>query len=144
MNVVMRLCFGLLLGGICAASPSVAQNLPRGSYLGSCSGAHIEGDTLIAHCRTVNGFEERSALSDVNRCAGDIANDNGALRCTYGRGPVAGAPPPGVVRASERCDGLRRDEHELRDRVEHTWDPIERARLEGRLNELRMTADQCR
>lgn len=146
MKLATGLCFGLLLTGVCAASPVYAEGIPRGSYLNTCDGARVEGDSLIAKCRTRNGFEQRSALADVNRCVGDIANDNGVLRCTYGRpGAVVVAPgQPGGIRTAERCDGLRHEARELRERMDREWNPLERSRLEGRLNEVRMQEERCR
>jgi len=145
MKLATGFCFGLLLAGVCAASPSYAEGIPRGSYLNTCDGARVEGDNLIAKCRTRNGSEQRSALADVNRCVGDIANDNGVLRCTYGRpGGGAAGPGPGEVRTAGRCDGLHHEARELRERMEREWNPLERSRLERRLNEVRVQEERCR
>jgi hypothetical protein len=145
MKLSTGLSLGLLLAGLCAASPGYAEGIPRGSYLNTCDGARVEGDDMIARCRTRGGIEQRSALSDVSRCVGDIANDNGVLRCTYGRpGGVTAGPPPGAVRTADRCDGLHHEARELRERVEREWNPLERSRLEGHLNEVRLQEDRCR
>ena len=37
----------------------------------------------------------------------------------------------------ERCFGLRRESDELRSRIEREFNPMQRARTEGRLRELR-------
>jgi hypothetical protein len=143
MKLSTALSLSLLLAGICAATPSYAEGIPRGSYLNTCDGARVEGDNLIARCRTRGGIEQRSALSDVNRCAGDISNDNGVLRCAYGRPGGVAVAPPGAVRAADRCDGPRHEARELHERIERTWDPLERARLEGRLDEVRAQGPGC-
>lgn len=129
----------LLLATLCWTSPALAQGIPEGSYLRSCNGARVEGDTLIARCRRVDGFEQRSALPDMHRCAGDIANDNGQLRCNYRPGPPPG-PPPGYY---ERCEGLRHEAHDLRERIERTWNPVERARLEEHLRDVHYRLERC-
>jgi hypothetical protein len=133
-------CVAVLLGVIGLASTSLAQGLPAGSYLRSCNGVRIEGDTLIARCRRVDGFEQRSVLNDVHRCVGDIANDNGELRCAaYRPGPPPG-PPPGFA---ERCADLRHQAFDLRTRIDREWNPIERGRLEERLRGVRYDLDRC-
>ena len=50
----------------------------------------MQGSTLSAVCRTVDGRERPTALN-VARCVGDIGNNNGNLQCNYD----GGAPQPG-------------------------------------------------
>ena len=97
MKIVMGALAVVLLTGIGWSATAEAQGLPQGSYLQSCNGARIQGDTLVARCRTADGREERSALASVNRCVGDIGNNNGMLQCSYAGGPppYGQAPPPG-------------------------------------------------
>src|ERR1700675_2639216 len=92
MKIVMGALAAVLLTGIGWSAGAQAQGTPGGSYLRSCEGAHIEGDTLVARCRTVDGREQRSALAGVNRCVGDIGNNNGQLQCSFG-GPGRGQAP---------------------------------------------------
>jgi len=97
MKIVMGALAAVLLTGFGWSASAVAQGVPQGSYLRSCQGAHIEGDTLVARCRAVDGGEQRSALAGVNRCVGDISNNNGQLQCSYGgpgraQGPGNGGP----------------------------------------------------
>src|SRR5215213_10786922 len=44
----------------------------------------------------------------------------------------------------ERCVGLHREAQMLRHRLDREWNPMERARTEGRLREVRERADRCR
>ena len=44
----------------------------------------------------------------------------------------------------ERCGGLHREAEMLRHRMDREWNPIERARIEGRLREVRERAEACR
>jgi len=67
-----------------AAIPAQAQGVPGGSYLQSCTNVHIFGDRVIADCRRMDGGWDRTALRDIDRCVGGIANMNGRLTCTYG------------------------------------------------------------
>ena len=90
MKIVMGALAAVLLTGIGWSATAEAQGVPQGSYLRSCNGARIQGDTLIARCRTVDGREQRSALASVHRCVGDIGNNNGQLQCTYGGGRAQG------------------------------------------------------
>src|SRR5439155_7984974 len=102
-----------------------AQGLPQGTYLRSCSGARVEGDMLVARCRTADGREQRTALAQIGRCTGDIGNHGGVLVCNHADGapaygqvlsergraaPYYGAPPPayGERGYGERGYGERR------------------------------------
>src|SRR5580765_8428781 len=151
MKIVMGALAAVLLTGIGWSATAEAQGIPQGSYLRSCNGARIDGDTLVARCRTVDGREQRSALATVNRCVGDIGNNNGQLQCNYGGGRAQGIPAPGPgerygerrggegvgSERGEHCRGLRREAEELRERLQREFNPIERARTEGRLREVR-------
>ena len=67
-----------------AAVPAQAQGVPGGSYLESCAHVRMFGDRLVAECRQMDGGWARTALGDVGRCVGGIANLNGQLTCNYG------------------------------------------------------------
>jgi hypothetical protein len=75
----------LLITGSMFLQPAYAQSKPQGSYRSSCTDARVEDRT---ECRLADGREQRTSLSDVNRCDGDIGNDNGALTCSHGQ-PMA-------------------------------------------------------
>ena len=63
--------------------------IPGGSYAQTCQDVRIRGNDLEARCQTANGDWRTTRLSSFDRCGGDIANDNGSLRCTgsgYGYG----------------------------------------------------------
>src|SRR5437588_8421695 len=132
MKIVSGALAAVVLAGLGWSIPAQAQGLPQGSYLQSCSGARMEGDTLVARCRTRDGREERSALAGVNRCVGDIGNSNGSLRCNFGPGRAAVAPgarEPGCgSERGERCGGLRREAEDLRVRLDRGFNPLDRAR----------------
>ncbi|HEY4472997.1 MAG TPA: CVNH domain-containing protein [Stellaceae bacterium] len=147
---------GLLLAGIAWMQPATAQGLPHGTYLRSCTGAMLRGDTLVATCQRADGREQRTSLADVRRCVGDIGNNNGNLQCNYGGGRAGPGPgyeerhygQPGYgergygerrygEEARERCFGLRREADDLRIRLDREFNPMERARTEGRLREVR-------
>jgi hypothetical protein len=78
----------LMIIGSTLLQPALAQLAPQGSYLGSCMDARVEDRTLTAVCRIADGRAQRTTLTDVNRCVGDIGNDNGALTCSHGE-PMA-------------------------------------------------------
>ena len=67
----------LLITGSIFVQPAHAQSTPQESYRTSCTDARVEDRTV---CRFADG-RERTSLTDVNRCVGDIGNDNGALTC---------------------------------------------------------------
>ena len=52
------------------------------------SDPRVEDRTLTAVCRIADGREQSTSLTDVNRCVGDIGNDNGSLTCSHGQ-PMA-------------------------------------------------------
>src|ERR1700719_4588799 len=117
MKIYLAALAGLLLAGMAWSQPAAAQGLPQGSYLRSCGGAMMQGDTLVASCRRADGREERTSLADVRRCVGDIGNQNGHLSCSYG-------------------GGRHRESEELRGRMDREWNPLERSRTESRLREV--------
>jgi CVNH domain len=78
----------LLIIGSMFLQPAHAQAVPPGSYRASCTDIRVEDRTLTAVCRIADGTEQRTTLTDVNRCVGDIGNDNGALTCGHGQ-PMA-------------------------------------------------------
>ena len=151
MKTYLAVLAGVLLAGMAWSQPAAAQGLPQGSYLRSCAGATLQGDTLVATCRRPDGREQRSSLADVRRCVGDIGNQNGNLQCSYGAGRAAG-PAPGYGErregdrrygeqgyggeGRERCGGLHREAEELRVRMDREWNPLERSRTEGRLRQV--------
>ena len=55
--------------------------LPGGSYQQSCSNIGLNGSTLVATCKTAKGRMQRTSLANVDRCVGDIGNNNGQLNC---------------------------------------------------------------
>ena len=96
---------------------------PPGSYQQSCHEISIQGGVLTGLCKTRNGRWQRAALGDVNQCAGDIANLNGALTCGRRTGglPLYGSGQPPVT------GGWQRQE-QRRLRCSGIIDPIERER----------------
>ena len=147
MKTYIAAVAGVLLAGMAWVQPAAAQGLPQGSYLRSCNGAALHGDTLVANCRRPDGREQRTSLADVRRCVGDIGNNGGNLQCTYGGGHAGPGPGPGYGErrygeqgyggeGRERCGGLHREAEELRVRMDREWNPLERNRTEGRLREV--------
>src|SRR5437764_924168 len=84
MKVVIGAVAALLFAAVCWPQPASAQGVPRGSYLRSCGGVYMDGDTLIATCRRADGYEQQTALRGVHRCVGDIGNGNGDLTSRRG------------------------------------------------------------
>ena len=150
MKMVSGVLAAVVLAGLGWSLPAQAQGLPQGTYLQSCSGARMEGDTLVARCRTRDGGEQRSALSGVNRCVGDIGNSNGSLACNFGGRAQAAPVGPGYREPGygsdrgERCGGLRREAEGLRSRLDREFNPLERARIEGQLREVHEQEERCR
>lgn len=56
--------------------------LPPGSYIATCRDVRLQGTTLYATCNDGKDHWLSASLRDVQKCSGDIANQNGALRCT--------------------------------------------------------------
>jgi hypothetical protein len=88
MKISLGVFAVLLITGSIFLQPAHAQSSPSGSYRTSCTDIRVEDRTLTAVCRIADGREQRTTLTDVNRCVGDIGNDNGALTCNHGE-PMA-------------------------------------------------------
>jgi len=88
MKIFLGAFAALLITGSMFVQPAHAESTPQGSYRSSCTDARVEDRTLTAVCRIADGREQRTSLTDVNRCVGDIGNDNGALTCNHGQ-PMA-------------------------------------------------------
>jgi CVNH domain len=88
MKIFLGVFAVLLITGSIFSQPAHAQSSPSGSYRTSCTDIRVEDRTLTAVCRIADGKEQRTTLTDVNRCVGDIGNDNGALTCNHGE-PMA-------------------------------------------------------
>ena len=56
--------------------------LPPGSYIATCKDVKLQGSMLSATCNDGKDHWRDTFLRDANRCNGDIANQNGTLRCT--------------------------------------------------------------
>src|SRR6185312_8778348 len=56
--------------------------LPPGSYIATCKDVKLQGSLLSATCNDGKDHWRNASLRDANKCNGDIANQNGTLRCT--------------------------------------------------------------
>ena len=56
--------------------------LPPGSYIATCKDVKLQGSVLSATCNDGKDHWRSASLRDANKCNGDIANQNGTLRCT--------------------------------------------------------------
>ncbi len=166
----MRITLGLL-GLFLATGVSVsahAQAPPPGSYQQSCREIRMHGPTLTAVCRRANGRGEQVTALNIASCVGDIGNNNGHLQCSGGQAAAPApqppaysgpgfAPAPGYSRPGygpppryseegsyrERCQRLRHEEHEIRDRLAYTPYGEERERLQYRLGRIQAEREQC-
>jgi CVNH domain len=88
MKISLGALAALLITGSTFLEPGFTQSMPQGSYRTSCTDIRVEDRTLTAVCRIADGREQRTSLTDVDRCVGDIGNDAGALTCNHGQ-PMA-------------------------------------------------------
>jgi CVNH domain len=172
MQRVIGLLGSVMVAGLSVAA--YAQAPPPGSYQQSCRNIRMQGSTLSAVCRRAHGQGEQVTALNVARCVGDIGNNNGQLACNGGQpvavppprqgavppypgagyapgpgyaAPGYGPPPPrygGEQAYWERCEGLRHEEHELRERLAYTPYGEERERLQYRLGQVHAEREQCR
>jgi hypothetical protein len=70
------------------AVAALATDPPPGTYLESCTGAAVNGDTLSASCKRADGSEQPASLASYKQCAGDIWNNDGSLGCAQGAVPA--------------------------------------------------------
>jgi hypothetical protein len=66
------------------ATPSIRSQAgsaaPAGSYIKVCNNISMANGTLTATCKTLGNGTLRSSV-DVNRCGGDIGDNDGTLQC---------------------------------------------------------------
>ena len=60
----------------------VSGVLPPGSYIATCKDVRLQGNSLSASCNDGKDHWRSTSMRDANKCNGDIANQNGTLRCT--------------------------------------------------------------
>lgn len=98
----------------------------------------MQGETLVATCRRVDGAPERSSLPAVHNCVGDIGNVNGRLGCSYAHArtpqPYYGGTPGAYGQEwegrREHCGRMRERLREIRYRMQDAppWGAIGWAR----------------
>ena len=79
---MMGVLGGLLLV-LVGGSASLAQSAPPGSYQQTCRSIQVRNDVLTASCEDTSGNWRNTPLYNFGRCRGDIANDDGNLRCSH-------------------------------------------------------------
>ncbi len=96
------------------------RGAPAGSYKDTCRNVHMDGDNLVAECRTRDGDWHRTSLDNYRQCRGDISNDDGRLRCQRGdegrggrgdEGQGGGLEPRGSYQ--QTCRNVRVDHGDL-------------------------------
>ncbi|HEX4327746.1 MAG TPA: CVNH domain-containing protein [Burkholderiales bacterium] len=99
--------FAAALAFVCTlfASGSAQAQVPGGSYMRSCEGAHMNGDVLEARCQTMSGHMRRAYLPRAFNCRGGVENIDGSLRCAAFREPPRARLPEGSYQAS--CSHIR-------------------------------------
>jgi hypothetical protein len=63
--------------------------IPPGSYVQGCADVRLEVTTLKANCKNNKDTLVATELKNANQCKGDIANQNGALKCVATAQPAA-------------------------------------------------------
>jgi hypothetical protein len=58
-----------------------SQQIPSGSYQGTCQNSYVRGETLFSTCLDEKQQLNTAELSNFKSCKKDISNDNGALKC---------------------------------------------------------------
>ena len=58
-----------------------SQQIPSGSYQGTCHNSYVSGETLLSTCRDEKQQLKAAELSNFKICKRDLSNDNGALKC---------------------------------------------------------------
>ncbi|MDB5804343.1 MAG: hypothetical protein JWN73_1665 [Betaproteobacteria bacterium] len=103
------LSFLAILASIFAllAPGSAHAQVPGGSYLRTCEGAHMNGDVLEARCQNMNGHWRRAYLPRPFRCPSGVENIDGSLRCVAYREPPRPRLPGGSYMNS--CGNIRMD-----------------------------------
>jgi hypothetical protein len=68
----------LPIGNSMFLQSAYSQSVPQGSYRSSRTDVRVDDRILTALCRIADGREQRTSLTDVNRCVG-ARGANGAV-----------------------------------------------------------------
>ena len=127
MKTALGTLAALLVAGALGTQPANAQSAPQGSYLNSCTHIGMDRDRLVADCRRMDGRWQRTVL-DIDRCVGDIGNDNGHLTCNRGAREGYGSSRREDWREGYGASAEDQGLWEHRGRCWHITDPAERER----------------
>ena len=118
-------CAGNGSAPVAGYQPGYQAGVPNGSYTQTCQEIRIHGDDLEARCQTVDGNWHKTKLDDFQKCRGDVANENGSLRCVnsgYAPGYPGGyCGPVGVVGTpyTQSCKDIKSHGDELEARCKN-------------------------
>ena len=161
---VMGLAFGAYAQGLPPGSYQESCRdfrMQGGTLTAVCRRANGRGDQLTAlnvtHCVGDIGNNNGRLVCNGGRPAASVPPPfREAQTAPYpapGYSPPPGYPTPGYAPPPrygeehgyrERCEGLRHEEHELRDRLAYTPYGEERERLQYRLGQVHNEREQCR
>ena len=88
MKIITTMMAGAVVALLSWMQSAQAQGSPQGSYLQTCTDVRVQGDAVVATCRTADGRGQRSSLDGFKRCIGDIGNNNGVLECNFASRPT--------------------------------------------------------
>jgi len=108
----MRVRFGLLaafcllaLSSLALPAPALAQSLPGGSYVNSCSNISLVDGILEATCQRSDGTMASAALANAANCRNGVTNANGNLVCTAAPASVTSQTSQGFTVFKDNCQG---------------------------------------
>ena len=106
MKIITTMMAGAVVALLSWMQSAQAQGSPQGSYLQTCTDVRVQGDALVATCRTADGRGQRSSLAGFKRCIGDIGNNNGVLECNFASGAQGRGAIPDCRCARGSATGL--------------------------------------
>lgn len=108
--ILPALTLALLVGVFGTASVAQVGALPAGDYQQTCRDIKTNGSQLTASCQKKDGSFQNTSI-DTSSCTGNIANEDGQLRCVSGGQGMGQNQPSGSYQ--QTCKNIRMNGNDL-------------------------------
>jgi hypothetical protein len=109
-SILSALALALFVGILGTVGVAQTGALPAGDYQQTCRDIKANGSQLTASCKKKDGSFQNTSI-DTSSCTGNIANEDGQLRCTGSSTGQGQALPAGSYQ--QTCKNIRVNGNDL-------------------------------